>query len=112
MMSTGWAESPEVVQELRKSLSGVNMGGGAGYILFVEPYEDGGYYGFIKPFGSNGRQNNVFFTDKAVAPLLDDIIEQYVDAGQSLVEARVEVVYTLAEPASPKGPRAVGVWVR
>ena len=89
-----------------------SAGVGAGYILFVEPYEDGGYYGFIKPFGSNGRNNNVFFTNKAVSPVVNDIIEQYVSSGQSLVEARIEVTYVLADPPSPKGPRAVGVWVR
>lgn len=87
-------------------------GGGEGYILFVEPYDDGGYYGFIKPFGSNGRSNNVFFTDKVVSPLVGEIIEQYSSSGQSLVDARVEVTYTLSEPPSAKGPRAVGVWVR
>lgn len=85
---------------------------GAGYILFVEPYEDGGYYGFIKPFGSNGRKDNVFFTNKAVSPLVDDIIENYTSSGQSLVEARIEVDYALAVPASDKGPRAVGVYLR
>lgn len=80
-----------------------------GRVLFVKPYgNEDGYYGFIHPFGESGRKHNVYFTEKAVSPLLDSVIRQYnKNLGGTVV---VDVVFR-AEP-SDKGPRAVEVFLR
>lgn len=85
------------------------QGGQKGYILFVQNYEDGGFWGFIKPYGANGRRNNVFYTNKNVSPLVESILQERLSNDATGPEARMDVFF-IAED-TPHGPRAVQVWV-
>jgi hypothetical protein len=98
-------EREQVQEAVQETLNGAY---GTGYILFTRPYDDGGYWGFIKPYGVHGRRNNVFYTNKSVSPLLDSILVNDAE-GAGASARRIEVSF-YAETTS-RGPRAVQVWV-
>lgn len=80
-----------------------------GYVLFVQSYADGGFWGFIKPYGAKGRRNNVFYTNKNVSPLVEELLLGRLASGQGRSADRLDVFFVSEDTKS--GPRAVQVWV-
>lgn len=83
--------------------------GAHGYILFVRGYEDGGFWGFLKPYGAKGRRNNIFYTNKNVSPLVEGLLKQRLAEGHGRTAERLDVFFTSQDTKS--GPRAVEVWL-